>query len=180
MISKSGLCSLICFIGYFFLSCRAISCFALVKLKGKEKSNKKIAMLSEIDDHTEEHTRFATFVNNFPSLRFYRPFSLSISVSTNCRRCPLINHGHPGCRTGCPISHQEVTFSLRVQGPQGQALRRWSFFPASRSAPGIPERSHHKSGWGGQEHIACLACLAKAQFFSSLLAVGALIRCASQ
>lgn len=31
--------------------CKAISCFALVKLKGKEKSNKKIAMLGEIGGH---------------------------------------------------------------------------------------------------------------------------------
>lgn len=80
MISKSGLWSLICFIGYFFLSYRAISCFALVKLKGKEKkSNKRIAMLSEINDHIE-HKHFATFMNNFPSLCVYGPLPLSISV----------------------------------------------------------------------------------------------------
>lgn len=64
----------------FFLSCRAISWFALVKLKGKEKkSNKKIAMLSEINDHIE-HKHFATFMNNFPSLCVYGPLPLSISV----------------------------------------------------------------------------------------------------
>lgn len=63
----------------FFLSCRAISCFALVKLKGKEKkSNQKIAMLSEIDDHIETH--FATLMNDFPSLCVYGPLPLSISV----------------------------------------------------------------------------------------------------
>ena len=58
---------------FFFLSCRAISCFALVKLKGKEKkSSKKIATLSEINDHIE-HKHFATFMNNFPSLCVYGP-----------------------------------------------------------------------------------------------------------
>lgn len=65
---------------FFFLSYRAISCFALVKLKGKEKkSNKRIAMLSEINDHIE-HKHFATFMNNFPSLCVYGPLPLSISV----------------------------------------------------------------------------------------------------
>lgn len=50
----------------FFKSRKAISFFALVKLKEKEKSNKKIAALNEINDYTEEHTHFATFCQLFP------------------------------------------------------------------------------------------------------------------
>lgn len=61
-------------------------------------------MLSEIDAHTEEHKRFATFMNNFPLLHVYGPLPLSIFLCIYCRWCPFTSDGCPGYRTGCLMS----------------------------------------------------------------------------
>ena len=64
-------------------------------------------MLSEIDEHSEEHRCFDTFVNSFPSLRVYGPLPLSISVYL------LIAGGVPSPMMGTQAVGQLLNVTVR-------------------------------------------------------------------
>lgn len=136
-------------------------------------------MLSEINDHHQWTHKLCHFCGQFStSACLYTFLAEHLRVFTNCLRCPLTDDGRPGQAVGqaTQCHCQEVNLYLRVRGMQGKVL--WGRLSSVRL--GQLWKSQHKTGWAGQEPIACPARLAKPQLVSSLLAVGALIRCTSQ
>lgn len=118
-----------------------ISSFVLVTLKGK-KSNKKIAMLSETNDHHQWTHKLCHFCGQFPtSACLYTFFSEHLCVFTNCLRCPLTDDGHPGCRTGYPMPWSGSQSLSKRTGRTGEGPLRSSFIRATRSVIEIPTQN---------------------------------------